>query len=99
MMVASLLVTLFIVHLHFHSSHFSVPPYWLSVLMLRYVATAICLPQGKKTNRVTVSLPERGEGMQTQSNHGCRKYVDNKFVVGCFALSRIYCNSSRGLKK
>lgn len=81
MMVASLLVTLFIVHVYFHSCHFSVPPHWLSVLMLRYVAPAICLPQGKNTNRITVSLPERGEGIQTQSDHGWRKYVDRNLLV------------------
>lgn len=81
MMVASLLVTLFIVHVHFHSCHFSVPPHWLSVLMLRYVASAICLPQRSQTNRITVSLPERGEGIQTQFDHGCRKYVDKNISV------------------
>lgn len=73
MMVGSLLVTLFIVYVHFHSGHFSVPPNWLSVLMLRYVASAIYLTQQRPTNRVTVSLPERGEGIQRQSDHGCRK--------------------------
>uniref|UniRef100_H3C345 5-hydroxytryptamine (serotonin) receptor 3A n=1 Tax=Tetraodon nigroviridis TaxID=99883 RepID=H3C345_TETNG len=61
MMVASLLETLFIVHVHFHSCQFSVPPYWLKVLMLQYVAPVVRLPQRKQSNRITVSLPQRGE--------------------------------------
>ncbi|XP_011613226.1 5-hydroxytryptamine receptor 3C-like isoform X2 [Takifugu rubripes] len=63
MMVASQLVTLFIVHVHFHSCYFSVAPQWLSVLMLQYVAPVICLSQRKQSNRITVSLPQRGEAV------------------------------------
>lgn len=59
MMVVSLLVTLFIVHVHFHSSYFSVVPRWLSVLVLQYVAPAICLSQRKHSNNITLSLPQR----------------------------------------
>lgn len=81
MMVFSLLETLFIVHVHFHSCQFSVPPHWLKVLMLRYVAPVIRLPQRRQSNRTTVSLPERGEGKQTQSDHSWRKYVDKIMLV------------------
>lgn len=63
MMVASQLVTLFVVHVHFHSCNFSVAPQWLSVLMLQYVAPVICLPPRKQSNRITISLPQRGEGI------------------------------------
>lgn len=63
MMVASQLVTLFIVHVHFHSSYFSVAPRWLSILMLQYVAPVIRLAQRKQSDRITVSLPQRGEGI------------------------------------
>lgn len=81
MMVASLLVTLFIVHIHFHSCYFSVAPQWLSVLMLQYVAPVICLSKRKQSNRITVSLPQRGEGKQ---NLGGKKYVIMK-ISGDFS--------------
>uniref|UniRef100_A0A674NP41 Neurotransmitter-gated ion-channel transmembrane domain-containing protein n=1 Tax=Takifugu rubripes TaxID=31033 RepID=A0A674NP41_TAKRU len=65
MMVASQLVTLFIVHVHFHSCYFSVAPQWLSVLMLQYVAPVICLSQRKQSNRITVSLPQHLDHLTT----------------------------------
>lgn len=84
MMVASQLVTLFIVHVHFHSCYFSVAPQWLSVLMLQYVAPVICLPQRKQSNRITVSLPQRGEGIWNLLIG--RKYVIVKICGDFFKL-------------
>ncbi|XP_022617878.1 5-hydroxytryptamine receptor 3A-like [Seriola dumerili] len=56
LMVASLLETVFITNIQFSSSQYSAVPHWLSVLVLRYLALAVCLPPQKKSNRVTVSL-------------------------------------------
>lgn len=90
MMVASLLVTLFIVHVHFHSSYYSVVPRWLSVLILQYVAPAICLSQRKHSNNITVSLSQR-EGKW--NGFFCRKYVIMK-ICGDFSNIQAF-NSSQ----
>lgn len=63
LMVASLLESLFIVHIHCHSSQFSVPPRWLSVLMLKYISHVVFFPAWKNNNRIRVSLPERNKGI------------------------------------
>lgn len=63
LMVASLLESLFIVHIHYHSSRFSVPPRWLSVLMLKYISPVVFFPAWKNNNRIRVSLPERNKGI------------------------------------
>lgn len=78
MMVASLLVTLFIVHVHFHSSYYSVVPRWLSVLIFQYLAPAICLSQRKHSNNITVSLEREGKW-----NVFCIKYMIMK-ICGDF---------------
>ncbi|XP_023255586.1 5-hydroxytryptamine receptor 3A-like [Seriola lalandi dorsalis] len=56
LMVASLLETVFITNIQFSSSQYNAVPHWLSVLVLRYLAIAVCLPPREKSNRVTVSL-------------------------------------------
>ncbi|XP_061681192.1 5-hydroxytryptamine receptor 3A-like [Syngnathoides biaculeatus] len=56
LMVASLLETIFITNIQFTSSQYSTVPRWLSILVLRYLALAVCLPTQKKSNRITVSL-------------------------------------------
>lgn len=68
LMVASLLETVFITNVHFNSSLYTTPPRWLSVLMLRYLAVVVGLPP-KKTNRVTVSLPEPRRGIIVSSQY------------------------------
>uniref|UniRef100_A0A3B4TMX4 5-hydroxytryptamine receptor 3A-like n=1 Tax=Seriola dumerili TaxID=41447 RepID=A0A3B4TMX4_SERDU len=63
LMVASLLETVFITNIQFSSSQYSAVPHWLSVLVLRYLALAVCLPPQKKSNRVTVSLRPLATGI------------------------------------
>ncbi|XP_003974288.2 5-hydroxytryptamine receptor 3C-like [Takifugu rubripes] len=58
LMVASLLATLFVTNLYYRSSHFGPVPHWLHTLMLKYAVILVCLPPNKRTNRITVSLPE-----------------------------------------
>uniref|UniRef100_A0A3Q3W5F4 Neurotransmitter-gated ion-channel ligand-binding domain-containing protein n=1 Tax=Mola mola TaxID=94237 RepID=A0A3Q3W5F4_MOLML len=53
LMVASLLETLLIIHIHFHSSQYRVAPHWLSVLMLQYIAVVVCVRPQKRTKRIT----------------------------------------------
>ncbi|KAM4575259.1 5-hydroxytryptamine receptor 3A-like [Fundulus diaphanus] len=56
LMVTSLLETVFITNIQFSSSQYSAVPHWLSVLVLRYLAVAVCMPPKKKSNRVTVYI-------------------------------------------
>ncbi|XP_044056993.1 5-hydroxytryptamine receptor 3A-like [Siniperca chuatsi] len=56
LMVASLLETVFITNIQLSSSEYSAAPHWLSVLVLRYLAVVVCLPQQKKSNRITVFI-------------------------------------------
>ena len=56
LMVASLLETVFITYIQFTSSQYSAVPRWLSVLVLKYLAVVVCLPQKKKSNKITVFL-------------------------------------------
>uniref|UniRef100_A0A3B4XGH1 Neurotransmitter-gated ion-channel transmembrane domain-containing protein n=1 Tax=Seriola lalandi dorsalis TaxID=1841481 RepID=A0A3B4XGH1_SERLL len=65
LMVASLLETVFITNIQFSSSQYNAVPHWLSVLVLRYLAIAVCLPPREKSNRVTVSL----RPLATVNNH------------------------------
>lgn len=62
-MVASLLATLFVTNLYYRSSQFGPVPHWLRTLMLKYAVILVGLPPNKKTNRITVSLPENTKGM------------------------------------
>lgn len=62
LMVASLLATLFVTNLYYNSTQFGVVPHWLRTLMLNYAAVIVCLPQKKRSNRITVSLPEYTKG-------------------------------------
>lgn len=62
LMVASLLATLFVTNLYYNSSHFGPVPHWLRTLMLKYAAILVFLPPNKRTNRITVSLPEYTKG-------------------------------------
>ncbi|KAM3619689.1 uncharacterized protein V6R79_012002 [Siganus canaliculatus] len=57
LMVGSLLETVFITNVQFHSSQYKPVPRWFSVLVLKYIAFIVCVPPKKKSNRVTVSLP------------------------------------------
>lgn len=63
LMVASLLATLFVTNLYYRSSHFGPVPHWLHTLMLKYAVILVFLPSNKRTNRITVSLPEYTKGM------------------------------------
>ncbi|KAM9358370.1 5-hydroxytryptamine receptor 3A-like [Symphorus nematophorus] len=65
LMVASLLETVFITNIQFSSSQYSAVPKWLSVLVLQYLAVAVCLPPKKKSNRITVSLRPPTAAMNT----------------------------------
>ncbi|KAG7999609.1 5-hydroxytryptamine receptor 3A [Nibea albiflora] len=65
LMVVSLLETVFVMNIQHSSSQYSPVPYWLSVLVLRYIAVAVCLPPQKKSNRVTVSLQPPSGAMNT----------------------------------
>lgn len=65
LMVASLLETLLITHIHFHSSQYRVAPRWLSVLMLQYISVVVCVPPQKRHKRTTVSLPDHIKGKLT----------------------------------
>uniref|UniRef100_A0A0F8AZ48 5-hydroxytryptamine receptor 3A n=1 Tax=Larimichthys crocea TaxID=215358 RepID=A0A0F8AZ48_LARCR len=67
LMVISLLETVFIMNIQFSSSNYSPVPPWLSVLVLRYIAIAVCLPPQKKSNRITVSLQPPSGAMKTSS--------------------------------
>lgn len=62
LMVASLLATLFITNLYYNSDHLGAVPHWLRTLMLKYAAVIVCLPTTKRSNRITVSLPEFTKG-------------------------------------
>ncbi|XP_038572909.1 5-hydroxytryptamine receptor 3C-like [Micropterus salmoides] len=52
LMVASLLETVLITSIQ--SSNSSVVPHWFSVVVLKYLAVAVCLPPKKKSNQITV---------------------------------------------
>uniref|UniRef100_A0A0F8AFV4 5-hydroxytryptamine receptor 3A n=1 Tax=Larimichthys crocea TaxID=215358 RepID=A0A0F8AFV4_LARCR len=65
LMVVSLLETVFVMNIQHSSSQYSPVPHWLSVLMLRYIAVAVCLPPQKKSNRITVSLRPPTGAMNT----------------------------------
>ncbi|KAE8294078.1 5-hydroxytryptamine receptor 3A [Larimichthys crocea] len=67
LMVVSLLETVFVMNIQHSSSQYSPVPHWLSVLVLRYIAVAVCLPPQKKSNRITVSLRPPTEEMNTNT--------------------------------
>lgn len=62
LMVASLLATLFVTNLYYHSAHFGAVPHWLRTLMLNYAAVVVCFHPKKRSNRITVALPEHTKG-------------------------------------
>uniref|UniRef100_A0A8C5G6D9 5-hydroxytryptamine receptor 3C-like n=1 Tax=Gouania willdenowi TaxID=441366 RepID=A0A8C5G6D9_GOUWI len=63
LMVASLLETICITNIQFRSDNYIPVPHWLSVLVLRYLAAIVCLPQKRRSTRLTVSLSPEPKGM------------------------------------
>ncbi|XP_056270766.1 5-hydroxytryptamine receptor 3A-like [Pseudoliparis swirei] len=67
LMVTSLLETMFIVNFQNRTSNKVTVPHWLRVLVLRYLAVAVCLPPKKKSNCIPVSLHSPATAMNTST--------------------------------
>ncbi|XP_028301249.1 5-hydroxytryptamine receptor 3C-like isoform X1 [Gouania willdenowi] len=66
LMVASLLETICITNIQFRSDNYIPVPHWLSVLVLRYLAAIVCLPQKRRSTRLTVSLSPEPKVLQPE---------------------------------
>ncbi|XP_049897334.1 5-hydroxytryptamine receptor 3A-like [Epinephelus moara] len=67
LMVASLLETVFITNIQLSGDQHGVMPNWLKVLVLRYLAVIVCVPQAKRNRRVAMSPHAPARAMNISS--------------------------------